>query len=152
MKAVLQRVSSASLSVGGETVSEIGEGLAVYLGVEQGDSEADAAAIAKKICAMRIFEDDAGKMNLSVKDKCGEILLISQFTLCADTSHGNRPSFIAAETPTVANALYMLTRDKIAAEGVPVKTGVFGADMRIRQCNEGPVTIILRFKDGKVAL
>lgn len=117
-------------------------GLAVYLGVKVGDTDEMPAAMAKKIAALRIFEDENGKMNLSVGDVGGEIILISQFTLYGDCSHGNRPSFIAAERPERANALYEATRDELISRGMTVKTGVFGADMKIEQFNDGPVTII----------
>ena len=131
-----------ALSVEGRLVSEIPFGLAVYLGVQCGDTDAMPAAMAKKLAAMRIFEDAAGKMNLSVKDVGGEVLLISQFTLCADCSHGNRPNFTAAERPERAKLLYERTAEELSALGVTVKTGVFGADMKIEQFNDGPVTII----------
>ena len=142
MKAVIQRVKKTSLSVDGRLVSEIPFGLAVYLGVKVGDTDAMPAAMAKKIAALRIFEDGNGKMNLSVRDVCGEVLLISQFTLCGDCSHGNRPSFTAAERPERAEPLYIRTAEELSALGVPVKTGIFGADMKIEQYNDGPVTII----------
>lgn len=142
MKAVIQRVKHTSLTVDGELVSEIDSGLAVYLGIKTGDTKEQAELIAKKISAMRIFEDQAGKMNLSVKDVNGEILLISQFTLYADCSHGNRPGFTDAECPELANRLYLYVAEKLKEQGVPVKTGVFGADMKINQYNDGPVTII----------
>ena len=142
MKAVIQRVKQTSLSVHGELISRIPFGLAVYLGVKCGDTDAMPAAMAKKIAAMRIFEDENGKMNLSVGDVGGEVLLISQFTLYGDCSHGNRPSFIAAERPERAEHLYLRTAEELSALGVPVKTGVFGADMKIEQFNDGPVTII----------
>ena len=137
MKAVIQRVGRTSLSVDGSLISEIAFGLAVYLGVKVGDTKAQA-----QIQAMRIFEDDDGKMNKSVKDVGGEILLISQFTLLGDCSHGNRPSFIQAERPEAANALYEYTAELLEGYGITVKKGVFGADMKIEQLNDGPVTII----------
>lgn len=142
MKAVIQRVGRTSLSVEGSLISEIPFGLAVYLGVKSGDTDDMPAAMAKKIAALRIFEDENGKMNLSVGDVGGEIMLISQFTLYGDCSHGNRPSFIAAERPERANALYETTRDELISRGMTVKTGIFGADMKIEQFNDGPVTII----------
>ncbi len=142
MKAVIQRVKRTSLKVDGELISEIPCGRAVYLGVKAGDVPAKAEAMAKKIAALRIFEDGNGKMNLSVADAGGEILLISQFTLYGDCSHGNRPSFTEAERPEAANALYELTARKLRENGMTVKTGVFGADMKIEQFNDGPVTII----------
>ncbi len=142
MRAVIQRVKHTTLSVDGRLVSEIPFGLAVYLGVKVGDTDEMPAAMAKKIAALRIFEDENGKMNLSVGDVGGEIMLISQFTLYGDCSHGNRPSFIAAERPERANALYETTRDELISRGMTVKTGIFGADMKIEQFNDGPVTII----------
>lgn len=142
MRAVIQRVKHTTLSVDGRLVSEIPFGLAVYLGVKVGDTEEMPAAMAKKIAALRIFEDENGKMNLSVGDVGGEIMLISQFTLYGDCSHGNRPSFIAAERPERANALYEATRDELISRGMTVKTGIFGADMKIEQFNDGSVTII----------
>ena len=142
MKAVIQRVGRTVLRVGGEVVSEIERGLAVYLGVAPSDAQQNAAAMAKKIAALRIFEDENGKMNLSVRDVKGEVLLISQFTLYGDATHGNRPSFIGAARPEHAEPLYEAAARFLAAEGVPVKTGVFGADMKIDQHNDGPVTIL----------
>lgn len=142
MRAVIQRVKHTTLSVDGRLVSEIPFGLAVYLGVKVGDTDEMPAVMAKKIAALRIFEDENGKMNLSVCDVGGEIMLISQFTLYGDCSHGNRPSFIAAERPERANALYETTRDELISRGMTVKTGIFGADMKIEQFNDGPVTII----------
>ena len=142
MKAVIQRVKKTTLKVDGKLISEIPFGLAVYLGVKCGDSRTQAELIAKKISKLRIFEDENGKMNLSVADVGGEILLISQFTLYGDCSHGNRPSFIEAERPEPANELYEYTAEKLKELGMTVKTGVFGADMKIDQLNDGPVTII----------
>lgn len=142
MKAVIQRVKRTVLSVDGNLISEIPCGLAVYLGIKTGDNLSMCEAMAKKIAAMRIFEDENGKMNLSVKDVGGEILLISQFTLYGDCSHGNGPSFIEAERPEKANALYENTADCLRNCGLTVKMGVFGADMKIEQYNDGPVTIV----------
>jgi len=142
MRAVIQRVKETTLSVDGELISEIPQGLAVYLGVKVGDTEKNAQTMAKKIAALRIFEDENGKMNKSVTEVGGEILLISQFTLLGDCSHGNRPSFIEAERPERANALYEYVARLLRESGITVKQGVFGADMKIRQFNDGPVTII----------
>ena len=143
MKAVIQRVKRTTLSVDGNLISEIPFGLAVYLGVKVGDTQKQAEQTAKKIAALRIFEDENGKMNLSVRDVGGEILLISQFTLYGDSSHGNRPSFTMAERPELAQPLYEYTAEKLREfGGVAVKQGVFGADMKIEQFNDGPVTII----------
>lgn len=142
MKAVIQRVKATKLSVDGKTVSEIPFGLTVYLGVKVGDTRSEAEAIAKRIAALRVFEDDCGKMNLSVRDIGGEILLVSQFTLYGDCSHGNRPSFTMAERPEKAEPLYEYVAELLRGFGVTVKQGVFGADMKIEQYNDGPVTII----------
>lgn len=142
MKSVAQRVGRTSLSVDGKLISEIPFGLAVYLGVKVGDTQAQADKTAAKIAALRIFEDENGKMNLSVKDVGGQVLLISQFTLYGDASHGNRPSFTDAERPERAEELYFYTAEKLRSFGITVKTGVFGADMKIEQYNDGPVTII----------
>ena len=143
MKAVVQRVKQTRLSVDGKTVSEIPFGLTVFLGVKVGDTEKEAAYLAKKIAGLRIFEDENGKMNLSVKDVGGEVLLVSQFTLYGDASHGNRPSFTLAERPERAEPLYEFAVQELSSYGVTVKKGVFGADMKIEQYNDGPVTILL---------
>ena len=131
MRAVVQRVKKTSLKVNGELISEIPFGLTVFLGVKAGDTEKEGAYIAKKIAGLRIFEDENGKMNLSVKDVGGEVLLVSQFTLYGDASHGNRPSFTLAERPEKAEPLYEYTVKELASYGVTVKKGVFGADMKI---------------------
>ena len=143
MKAVVQRVKETTLSVDGKLISAIDGGLTVFLGVGVGDDESGAEYLAKKIAALRIFEDENGKMNLSVKDVGKEILLVSQFTLYGDTSKGNRPSFATAERPDRANELYLYTAKLLREAGVPVQLGVFGADMQILQRNDGPVTILL---------
>ena len=142
MRAVIQRVREISMSVDGKLISQIPFGLAVYLGVAPEDGEENAAAMAKKIAALRIFEDENGKMNLSVRDVKGEVLLISQFTLFGDCRHGNRPGFSGAARPELADPLFQRTAQLLAEQGVPVKTGVFGADMKIQQFNDGPVTIL----------
>ncbi len=143
MRAVVQRVTGAELKVNGELISEIGKGLVVFFGVTQGDAEEKADYIAKKIANLRIFEDENGKMNRSVQDEKGEVLFVSQFTLYGDASHGNRPSFTAAARGEVAEPLYDYAASALANFGVPVKKGVFGADMKICQHNDGPVTILL---------
>ena len=143
MRAIAQRVKKTELRVDGALISEIPFGLTVFLGVKVGDTEKDAAYLAKKIAGLRIFEDENGKMNLSVKDVGGEVLLVSQFTLYGDTSHGNRPSFTLAERPERAEPLYEYTVKELAGYGITVKKGVFGADMKIDQMNDGPVTILL---------
>lgn len=142
MKFVAQRVLGATLTVNDLPVSVIGRGLVVFFGVKVGDGEKQAEKCAEKIAALRVFEDDAGKMNLSVKDVKGEVLFVSQFTLYGDARKGNRPSFTEAERPDRADALYEYAAEKLRALGVPVKMGIFGADMRIEQINDGPVTIL----------
>lgn len=142
MKAVVQRVRETTLSVEGKLISEIEKGFAVYFGVKKGDTRDKADYLAKKIAGLRVFEDENGKMNLALKDVGGEILLISQFTLLADVSHGNRPGFTDAEDPATANKMYLYMADRLREYGISVKTGVFGADMKIQQFNDGPVTIL----------
>lgn len=142
MKAVVQRVLSASLECDGKKVSEINRGLVVYFGVGIGDDKSKAYLLAKKISNLRVFSDENGKMNLSVKDLGCSILSVSQFTLLADVSHGNRPSFTNAEVPDIAILLYDYFCDKLSEHGICVKKGVFGGDMTINQVNDGPVTII----------
>ena len=143
MKAVLQRVLSASVECEGKTVSQIERGFMVLLGVTKEDTAAEADTLAAKVAGLRIFEDENGKMNLSVKDVGGEVLLVSQFTLYGDATKGNRPSFTLAERPELAEPLYEYTVKELANYGVTVKKGVFGADMKIEQNNDGPVTILL---------
>lgn len=142
MKAVIQRVLDATLKVDGETISQIDKGLVVYFCVEKGDDPSLCKVFANKLAKLRIFCDENGKMNLSVTDVGGEILMVSQFTLAADLSGGNRPSFFGAEEPTRANQLYLDTVQLLRQLNLPVQTGVFGADMKISQTNDGPVTII----------
>lgn len=143
MKVVVQRVLSASLKVDGELISKIGNGLVVFVGVASGDGDEQLNYFIKKLPALRIFEDENGKTNKSILDVNGEILLVSQFTLCANTSHGNRPDFFGAEKPERANAMYLALKDGLIKAGVVVKTGVFGADMKIEQINDGPFTILM---------
>ena len=147
MRAVVQRVKYTKLEVDGELISEIPFGLTVFLGVKSGDSEKQADFLMKKVAGLRIFEDADGKMNLSVKDVGGEVLLVSQFTLYGDASKGNRPSFTLAERPERAEPLYEYALEALKAQGVTVKKGVFGADMKISQLNDGPVTILLEKED-----
>ena len=146
MKAVVQRVLRANLKVDGQLISEIGQGYVVFLGVAKGDTVKDADYMIKKIPALRICEDENGKTNINIFDAGGEILLVSQFTLLADTSHGNRPSFINAELPEPANELYEYVVEGIVKQGLTVKKGVFGGDMKIEQVNDGPITILLESK------
>jgi D-tyrosyl-tRNA(Tyr) deacylase len=143
LKALVQRVSAAGVTVGEDVIGEIGPGLLVLLGVEVGDAAAAADLLARKIAALRIFEDDAGKMNLAVHDVGGAVLAISQFTLAADLRKGNRPSFIRAAPPEVAEPLYQQFCTRLREAGLPVATGRFGAHMAVRLINDGPVTIWL---------
>ena len=143
MKAVIQRVSSASVRVDGETVSAIEKGLLVLLGVMEGDTVREAELMASKIAKLRIFEDSDEKMNLSVLDIEGSVLSVSQFTLCADVKKGNRPSFTPSAKPDEANRLYEIFTDCLKKEGVrDVQKGVFGGDMKVSLLNDGPVTIV----------
>lgn len=144
MKAVIQRVAEASVTIDGEIKSQIKKGFLVLLGVGKGDSEAEADALASKIAKMRIFCDENGKMNLSLSQVGGELLVISNFTLLANCVHGNRPDYFGAEAPDRANMLYEYFVKKIAEEsGVRTVTGEFGADMKVSLLNDGPVTIVL---------
>lgn len=143
MKAVIQRVLDANLKVDGKTISDIGQGYVIFLGVKKGDDIQNADYFIKKIPSLRICEDENGKINKSIVDVGGEILLVSQFTLYANTSHGNRPDFLEAETPDRANELYIYVAEGLKKQGLNVKLGVFGADMKINQTNDGPFTVIL---------
>jgi len=142
MRAVLTRVSSASVAIGGVTQGEIGKGFLVLLGIHIGDTQAEAIKIADKICGLRIFEDENGKMNIAPKDAGAELLIISQFTLYGDCK-SRRPGFTAAARPETAVPLYELCIEKCRAQGFTVETGVFGADMQVSSVNDGPVTLIL---------
>ncbi len=141
MRAVITRVTSASVSVDNRVVSEIGHGLLVLIGVENGDGTADIDHVAGKIRDLRIFSDNAGKMNLSVTDVGGAVLAVSQFTLVADVSRGRRPSFVRAAPPELANEVYEGVVSRLRESGLLVKTGVFRADMQVASVNDGPVTI-----------
>lgn len=144
MRAVVQRVSSARVTVAGEMTGKIGAGLLIFLGVAQGDTEADGDWLAPKIAALRIFEDAAGKMNCALTDTAGGALVVSQFTLLASTAKGTRPSFNAAAPPALAIPLYeRFIRQLAAALGRPVATGRFGAMMEVALVNAGPVTLVL---------
>jgi D-tyrosyl-tRNA(Tyr) deacylase len=143
MRAVVQRVSRGSVTIEGQVVGQIGRGLVVLLGVGHGDGEAEARFLAEKIANLRIFEDAAGKMNLSLLDIGGEALVVSQFTLYADTRRGRRPGFTDAALPDVAEPLVQRFADHLRAAGIPVATGRFGAMMLVEIHNDGPVTILL---------
>jgi len=144
MKAVIQRARRASVTVRGKVTGRIEQGLLVLLGVAHGDTDETARALAGKVAKLRIFNDEAGKMNLSVRDVSGGVLVVSQFTLLADTRKGNRPSFVGAAPPEEAERLYEVFCDAIAAEGLPVEKGVFGAMMDVELVNDGPVTIVMK--------
>jgi D-aminoacyl-tRNA deacylase len=143
MRAVLQRVSSAQVTVAGEVVGRIGQGLLVLLGVALGDEEQDARYLAEKTAQLRIFEDEAGKMNRSLEDIGGELLAVSQFTLLADCRQGRRPGFSAAAPPATAQALYERFVAILRQRGLAVATGVFQAEMAVQLINDGPVTVLL---------
>lgn len=143
MRALIQRVTSASVKVDGKIVGKIGKGFLVFLGIYEEDTEEKIEKLTKKIINLRIFNDENDKMNLSIKDIKGEILLISQFTLCADTRKGNRPSFVSAKNPKDANKIYEKTIENIKNENIVVEKGIFGADMKVELLNDGPVTILL---------
>lgn len=141
MRALIQRVSEASVTVDGETVGEIGPGLLILICAMQGDSEAQADQLAAKISKLRIFKDDGGKMNRSVLDTGGSALVVSQFTLAADTRRGNRPGFSTAAAPADGERLYEYFADQLTRLGLDTAKGRFGADMKVRLLNDGPVTI-----------
>jgi D-tyrosyl-tRNA(Tyr) deacylase len=143
MRAVCQRVNAARVLVGGEIVGEIGRGLCVLLGVARGDEPGDAVRLAGKTARLRVFEDDAGRFDRSLLDVGGSALVVSQFTLIADTAKGNRPSFSEAAPPEQAEPLYERFCAELRALGVPVEQGVFGARMAVELINDGPVTIVL---------
>ena len=149
MRALLQRVSYASVTVEGEVIGQTGPGLLVLICAMQGDGEAQADQLAAKIAKLRIFTDEAGKMNRSVRDVGGSALVVSQFTLAADTSRGNRPGFSAAAPPDEGKRLYEYFAEQLAAQGLPVETGEFGADMKVELLNDGPVTIWIDTDAGK---
>lgn len=148
MKALLQRVKKSRVTIDGKEVASISNGLNVLLGIGKDDTEEAARYITEKIANLRIFEDSAGKMNLSVKDTGGEILLISQFTLYADTSKGRRPGFDLAAKPEVAEPLFEKAAGLLREQGLKVKTSVFGAHMEVEILNDGPVTVILESRSA----
>ena len=143
MKAVIQRVSSASVSVADEKISEIGYGLLIFLGVVQEDVQKDIDYMVNKTAALRIFNDNEQHMNLSILDVEGEALVVSQFTLCADTNRGRRPSFVGAADPKIAENMYEQYCQKLQLFNIPVSQGKFGAIMEVALMNDGPVTIVL---------
>lgn len=143
MRILLQRIRHASVEIDGETVGKAGAGLLLFLGVGNGDTQAEADFLAEKCVGLRIFEDSEGKMNLSLKDVGGEILLISQFTLYADARKGKRPSYTDAAPPPVSEPLYEYFAQRLRDTGTHVETGRFGADMKVSLLNDGPVTIML---------
>ena len=143
MKLVVQRVNNAKVDVDNKTVGSIEKGFLVLLGVTHTDTKEIAGYLVKKLCNLRVFEDENEKMNLSIKDVNGKLLIVSQFTLYADCTGGNRPSFINAAKPEFANELYEYFCDKCKETGIEVQKGIFGADMKVNLLNDGPVTIIL---------
>jgi D-tyrosyl-tRNA(Tyr) deacylase len=148
MRAVIQRVSQAEVKVDDKVCGAIGQGLLVLLGVAQGDTEEDLAYLVEKTAGLRIFEDEAGKMNRSVAEAGGAVLVVSQFTLLGDVRRGRRPSFDLAAPPDQAEELYLRYVERLRAKGLPVETGVFQAMMRVMLVNEGPVTILLDSRKG----
>lgn len=148
MRAVIQRVSKASVTIDGKVHSQIGDGLLVLLGIEDADTDGDIEWLSGKIVNLRIFNDENGVMNLSVTDKKGEVMLVSQFTLHASTKKGNRPSYIKASKPDIAIPLYEKMIHQLSADlGQAIKTGEFGADMKVELLNDGPVTIVIDTKN-----
>ncbi|MBQ8109857.1 MAG: D-tyrosyl-tRNA(Tyr) deacylase [Clostridia bacterium] len=148
MRCVIQKVTRAEVSVAGESVGRIGDGYMVLVGAQTGDTEADARYCAEKIAGLRVFEDENDKMNLSLADVGGSVLLVSQFTLLADARHGRRPDFIQAARPEVAEPLCELVKRLIEEKGVHVETGRFRTHMQVSLVNDGPVTILLDSKKG----
>lgn len=143
MKLVIQRVTEASVNINGEETRSIGRGFVVLIGITEGDTRQDVEYLASKCVSLRVFTDETDKMNLALQDIGGELLLISQFTLYGDCRKGNRPNFMKAAKPDVAKPLYEHFIEECKKSGIPVQTGEFGADMQVRLCNDGPVTILM---------
>lgn len=150
MRAVVQRVSRAEVTVGGEVTGAIGPGLLVLVGVAEGDTDADADALADKLLGLRIFSDTEGRMNLDITAVRGAVLVVSQFTLLGDVRRGRRPSFVAAARPEAAEPMITMIEERIRVAGIQVATGRFGALMAVDSVNDGPVTILLEVRDGRV--
>ena len=150
MRAVIQRVTRARVTVEGDTVGEVDRGLLVLVGVAPGDSPGDVEVLADKLAGLRIFADDDGRMNRSVRDVDGGILVVSQFTLYGDTRKGRRPSFVGAAPPEAAEPLIEVLVDRLRERGVTVATGRFGAMMSVELLNDGPVTLVVELKDGRI--
>ena len=143
MKLVIQRVKNASVEVDKKVVGEIEKGFLVLIGIRVGDTKQQADYLVKKVCNLRVFEDESGKMNLSLKDVAGKLLIVSQFTLYGNCNDGNRPSFIEAARPDEAIPLYEYFCDECVKNGIEVQKGIFGADMKVQLLNDGPVTIVM---------
>lgn len=152
MKAVVQRVTEASVTVDDRVVGQIGKGFMILLGVEVGDTDKDARWLAEKVAGLRVFEDEAGKMNLALADVGGAALVVSQFTLLGDCKKGRRPSFIRAAAPQEANRLYLLYSQVLRELGLTVANGQFQASMQVRLCNDGPVTLLVETPPRETAL
>lgn len=150
MRSVVQRVTEASVAVSGEVIGSVGEGLVLLVGVEDGDDQSDAKALAAKVAGLRIFRDEVGLMNRSVVDVGGAVLVISQFTLLGSVRRGRRPSFTAAADPEVAEPLVEHVVTALEAEGLEVASGSFGAMMSVHLVNDGPVTIVIESRDGRI--
>lgn len=149
MRAVLTRVKNASVSIGGETVGQIGQGFLILLGIAPEDAENECRKLAEKLLSLRLFEDENGKMNLGLEAVGGSVLVVSQFTLYGDASHGRRPSFLGAARPETAIPLYERFLSECERLGYPPQHGQFGADMQVESLNDGPVTLIVDTKDLK---
>lgn len=149
MRVVLQLVNKCSVDIGDRTPASIDKGFLLLLGIKNGDTESDAVKLARKISGLRIFTDENDKMNLSLSDVGGTVIVVSNFTLYADCSHGRRPSFINAARPEVSEPLYEFFCDEMRKNGVGVQTGEFGADMQVNLCNDGPVTLVIDSEDLK---